>query len=449
MGSTIEIANYPPNKRKLRVKPFGASRVHKILTQLIHWTLFLYAFLLPLETIELGFATRGALTLPKMAAIALVGLSVLCRKIAFRRFEWPHLCFAGYVLAILMTLGTIPLRSEGQVLSLFVMLIQLFVIFWLASNLLTNERTAKGALLAFSIGCSVLALCALFNIGGMTAISRAKGLQRLTIDGFDPNEIAYILALGIAALIGIFLENGRKSAFSKVAIIGLALPQVAMLISAGSRTGLAALVMGIMLFVVFMGKRRNKIIVIFVCSATLLGVCYLALTNPVTASRLQDTVEEGHLSGRGLIYSSALDMIDQKPFWGWGPVESQYELGTRTGRGRVSPHNLYLRVLLQVGLLGGGLFFIGLALCVKSAWRGRIRTLGLTPFVLLSIVLIVNLGLDYLTRKVTWFVLALVVAQPHIGIQYQAVRSKIRHKTCVFTQDLKEESAMWVAHKNA
>jgi len=389
------------------------------LIYLLHGALFLYAFLLPLETVELGFASRGVLTLPKMAAMGLVGLSLLHRKLAFRRFGWPHVFLVGYLFALLMSLGTISIRNESQVIAQLVTLVQLFAIFWLTSNLLTNEVVARRALWSFSIGCFVLAICALFNIGGMANTSTAKGLQRLTVQGFDPNEISYILALGIATLIGLFLDKGHKSVFSKILIVGLVLPQVAMLISAGSRTGLAAVVMGIILFVVFMKKHKNKTMTIFVCGITLLGVCYLALTNPVTAARLQDSVEEGHLSGRGLIYKSALDMIWEKPLLGWGAVENQFELGRRTGRGICSPHNLYLRILLQVGFMGGVFFFIGLTLCVWSAWRGRASALGIIPFVLIAVVLISNLSLDYLTRKVTWFVLALVVAAPYMRGQLQ------------------------------
>ncbi len=390
----------------------------KVSAPLLYWTLVVYAFLLPLEIIELGPATRGSLTLPKMAAVALLGLALASRKLAFRKFEWPHGAFACYLIALFFGVANVSPRMEGQVFSLLITLVQLFLIFWLSSNLLRDEQLARRTIIAFSLGCSVVAICGFFNIGGMATMSEAKGVSRLSFGDYDPNEIAYFMALGVAILIGMTLENTQKSILLKGAFIGLAFPQVLMIMNSGSRTGLASVVMGIAIFVILLKKRKNKVLTILAGCMVLCVVVYLALTNPATATRLQDSVEEGHVLGRGLIYQSALDMIAEKPFLGWGPIENQYELGRRTGRGIVSPHNLYLRVLLQVGFIGGGLFLIGLALCVWSAWRGRARALGIIPFVLIAVVLISNLALDYLTRKVTWFVLALVVAAPYMGGQH-------------------------------
>lgn len=412
--TTTEITRRSVRKGMLRPKPWRESSASKNVKYLLHWALVVYAFLLPLEIIELGPATRGSLSLPKIEAVVLLALAVLCRKLAFRTFEWPHRLFACYLMAFFFSLANVSPGREGQVISLLITLVQLFVVFWLTSNLLRDGALARRVILAFSIGCSVVGICGVFNIGGMATMSEAKGVTRLSFGDYDPNEVAFFMATGTVILIGMFLEKSQHSSLGRVVLIGLACPQVFMLILSGSRTGLAAVVVGIGLFVIFLNKRQNKALAVTGGIVILCGVVYLALTNPAIATRLQDTVDEGHTSGRGLIFAKAVEMFLEKPLWGWGPVESQFELGRRTGRGICSPHNLYLRVLLQVGFLGGGIFLVGLALCVWCAWHGRGSPLGNIPFVLMSVILISNLSLDYLTRKLTWFVLAIAVAAPYI-----------------------------------
>ena len=81
----------------------------------------------------------------------------------------------------------------------------------------------------------------------------------------------------------------------------------------------------------------------------------------------------------------------EKPFFGWGPISNYVELGARFGRQKLDPHNLYLWIMTETGLLGAVPFFIGLWICWRAAWRARYGTEGSLPIALLACLFIVNM----------------------------------------------------------
>ncbi len=105
-------------------------------------------------------------------------------------------------------------------------------------------------------------------------------------------------------------------------------------------------------------------------------------------------------------------MISEKPLLGWRPVVLWYELGTRTRSPFIvrDAHNLFLHLLLEVGLLGAMPFLIGLGLCVRAAWTARVRSLGLFPLVWLITMIAANMSDTMLSTKSLWLVLILSLA---------------------------------------
>lgn len=69
--------------------------------------------------------------------------------------------------------------------------------------------------------------------------------------------------------------------------------------------------------------------------------------------------DEIYISGRESYYSAALSMIEEKPLVGYG-INS---FSAHTGR--IYPHNLFLEMTVEVGMIGAGIF---LAFLIFSAW---------------------------------------------------------------------------------
>ena len=126
--------------------------------------------------------------------------------------------------------------------------------------------------------------------------------------------------------------------------------------------------------------------------------------------RWEKTFYEGDVAGRDRIFEAGLELFQEEPLFGWGPVRFWYELGHRLGLSKRDPHDLYLWILIETGLLGAIPFFSGLWLCVHAAWKSRYRVHGILPLVMILFMLVINLKGTWLKDKVLWVVLAYALA---------------------------------------
>jgi O-antigen ligase len=166
------------------------------------------------------------------------------------------------------------------------------------------------------------------------------------------------------------------------------------------------------------------------------SMVFLVLHDPNSLVRWRQAVDEGHLSGRETIAPTAIGMIAEQPILGWKPVEYQYELARRLGLiwEKKDAHNLYMHLLLEVGLLGAVPFLIGLYICGRAAWRARRRNLGLMPLACLTTVLVANLFLTQLQVKWLWLIFALTVGP-------RAVAARARHRRMLWTSRIRRSIA--------
>jgi O-antigen ligase len=187
----------------------------------------------------------------------------------------------------------------------------------------------------------------------------------------------------------------------------------------GSRGGLVALGGGLVALVFTAGgnlkaRLRNG-------AVTLLAIgvlTYSAFTATVMRNRLEATAETGTLAGREQLWPSLVDMFLEKPLLGWGPVNNQYEVASRTtdmAREHRDAHNLLLELLTAEGLAGAVPFLIGVGLCVVAAWRGRTSPFGIVPFALIALFLAANISTNLVAYKPFWWVLALAFASGQLA----------------------------------
>ena len=116
------------------------------------------------------------------------------------------------------------------------------------------------------------------------------------------------------------------------------------------------------------------------------------------------------MAGREKIFPAAWGMFQEKPLFGWGPVRHYYELGSRLGQPTRDPHNLYLWLLVETGLLGAIPFFAGLWLCWHAAWKARHSIQGVVPVAMMLCLLVNNAKGTGLTDKLSWIILAYALA---------------------------------------
>jgi O-antigen ligase len=200
--------------------------------------------------------------------------------------------------------------------------------------------------------------------------------------------------------------------WAKALLIATVLPLLALLVRTGSRSGLVAFGVGFCACLLpSRGRSGHGFSVILLVLVVGAASLYLALRYPLVVERFQEGYA-GNLAGRQMIIPASLEMISERPVFGWQPIAFWEELGRRVGRiwGVRDAHNLFFHLLLEVGILGAVPFLIGVWLCVAGAWRARNGKFGNLPFALLAMTLIANLSHTYLLRKPQWIVLAFAVA---------------------------------------
>ena len=192
-------------------------------------------------------------------------------------------------------------------------------------------------------------------------------------------------ALAIVALVGLCLHPAY-TLYTKLLWVLLALPLLAAIVKTGSRAGIGSLADRV--FSVLSAALALAAEIIHHTPGASWHCCHCLLRHEqsVATQRWQQALQEGKFDGREKIMPASLEMFIERPFLGWQPVKFQYELGRRvlgTGSGTKDAHNLFLHLLLEVGLVGTVPFLIGLWRCAQAAWQARTGHLGLLPLALL------------------------------------------------------------------
>jgi O-antigen ligase len=233
--------------------------------------------------------------------------------------------------------------------------------------------------------------------------------------GWTTNSLGTMMALAALMLIGLLL-NSPMSRVRRLLLLSLMLPLLGMMVGAGSRAGVGAFVMGCAVYALpfLRQKRRLSAIILAIVAVAALG--YMVAKNPDFLERWK-SASEGDLASREDLYPAAIEMILERPAFGWQPVEFPYELGTRVNApsGKRDAHNLILWLFLEVGSAGAIFFLVGLWVCALAAWRARTGYSGLLPMSLLLAILAANMTHTYLVDKAQWLIFALTVASASIA----------------------------------
>ena len=398
---------------------------------IVRWSFLAFVGAMPLEAVDLPFTSFSLAKLTGLAFFScyLFFYNPISGKRPFPPGSAALSWFLVYLLVFTVNGLFIGRHHLNQFISILVTLGQLLLLFWIASGLLRVEQLARRALLAFAMGAVVCATGTLLRLPGFATVIESRLGERITALDFNPNYVAYTMALAAVILIAAALERQELFSWNKALLIALVLPLLAVMVRTGSRTGLAAFAIG---FGAYMfsnrhsGRRLAGILLGVFFTASLV---YLVIQHPTVLTRFEQSYS-GNLAGRQMIIPASIDMILERPVFGWQPVAYWEELARRVGNvwGAKDAHNLFFHLLLEVGLIGAVPFIVGLGLCLAGAWKARIGKIGNLPFALLAMTLSVNLTHTYLARKPQWLVLALAVAAAAKAAQRSAAaRYLIRH----------------------
>lgn len=332
----------------------------------------------------------------------LVGLvSVLLRQeIRIHLLHWLMFCFVLWG-------GFSYFWSIDQMVTLYRLwtYLQLLIMLWLVYQFAHEAKDLNALLGAYVLGAYVSAYSTITNfIHGDTV-----NWQRYAALGFNPNDIAIILALGIpmAWYLAQIKWGGRLNG---VFLLYPFLAPIAIALT-GSRSGMIATLVALS-FVIWTLHRLSaplKLTFLIVAwAAVWAGMSFVPLESWGRLATTGSELIEGGWNTRLTIWSAGIESIAQNPVSGSGAGVFKAAVEPLLGAG-IASHNVYLAVLVEQGLVGFALFVSILATALFSAlqmprlerslWLVLLATWGISAF-----------AHPWEWRKQTWLLFALVVA---------------------------------------
>jgi O-antigen ligase len=235
------------------------------------------------------------------------------------------------------------------------------------------------------------------------------GDGRYTAPGFDPNDLAVTLVLGLP--IAWYLAFTSRTARW---INRFYIPCVfAAALLTASRAGLVALAVSMAFPLLAIPKiswraRMSLVSLAMLCTG---GVTYF--WSDFSAGRLStisDQLTIGDMNGRVDVWEQGLEIFKENPILGVGGGVFEAELARRRGSA-VAAHNTYLGILVEHGLVG--LFcFLGIILSlVVRSWQSPPLDRSLWIVVLVVWGVAVS-TLSWENRELSWLLWGLCAAQP-------------------------------------
>jgi O-antigen ligase len=396
-------------------------------------TILRWLFLLLVASIPFEFPDRSfPIEIPTLTASLFLAATLLEPRRCYGRRPLALFCFAAYLYAYWLSaalngrehIATDLITPDywAQVVKQFLQILQCVLVFWAASNLLRSPGMGRAMLTTLAVASSTFALLPVLGIA-RTARTVWGGGERITALGQNANNSAMILSAGLLALVGVQYGLNRTPWLRRA----LAGPVVALLVLAivdsGSRSALLALAFGLTVFALSgphttWTRVRNFVLIAFL----LVLIGSVAYNSPVLRRRFEEAMEQGALAGRERIYPALVQMFEERPIFGWGPVNNKYELGIRLDerlRRRRDAHNLILEVLTTSGVLGAVPFLLGIGFCAAAAWEARHRAHGTIPLALVALTLVSNMSGNHIVSKLLWLTWAYAVA----SFTYGSLRS--------------------------
>jgi len=383
---------------------------------LVRWAFYLSIFSVPFMHLYLpGTGERIGVT-------RLIQLIVLCAvlsqpRVCLRLVPMALFWFLAYcVLRILSGLWFTPELSGIWWPSTVELLELALPWLWVMFNVLQYPQARRGGLWALAWGCS---LCALLHIAGIGVVELDNGIEgRSTVFGQNANVIGATYAIAVVVLVGLGMFRGVKVHQRLLALVLTALTGAGMA-KTGSRTAFLILVMGVLVLSIqgswfeSRAKRFAGLLLVVVVLGTIVWQI------PTVMERFENVEAPNHFQQEGRVRMAPVlwEMFLRSPLYGSGPDRYQFELTRRAmphlirQQRTVAAHNLALLLLVETGVMGFLLFWLGVGTALKAAWRARLNACGPLPLALILPLAVAGLIVcDPSHHMVFWFALAYALA---------------------------------------
>jgi O-antigen ligase len=382
----------------------------------MYWAILAVIFTLPIENVvQVGATTR----ISKVAGIGAAVLWMLTVAVTGKvRKPLPvHLAVLSFALWNLMSVyWTTDLTATLLKSFTYIELALLVYILW---DTITSHEALRASMQAYVLGAwvSVISLFIGYHRAG------AEYLRRLTVGTFEVNALGLVLGLAIPFAWYLLVGPASKGRHRLLAAANLAYIPAAVVavMLTGSRSAMLSL-LPVLVYLV-LGLVRLSFSRRVLAASAVAVVVVLLVAKPLvpqrTVQRLGSTstaITQGSIGGRLETWRAAYETFQDHPLVGTG---SGTFVAETTQKGA---HNVGLRFLAELGIIGFSLFALILLFTVSKVRRQPRALAGLW----ITLLLMWAMGAavhNFEDRKQTWLIVGLVAVGA--GLSSEVPRSRL------------------------
>ena len=371
------------------------------LIKLKSYAIYLFVFSLNFETMNL-FNLGVDYLASKISIIILLAVSILNLIIGkssgggFFKYLSPLLIYFAWLTFI--SIVNIGADSNFFYFSFFLNIVILFV---LINFSLIQPNILVRSLFIFAISTFILSL---LYFSGIATTATLEG--RPTIFGMNQNHLGIGICVSIFVILSVVFENKLNLGKGRYNLLLMLPLLLVFMINTGSRVAFLSLVGGVSFFLYFRRAispfKKGMIISMSVIALLLFWQFYLK--NSFLAERLSDTVNDGDLANRDLIWLELFDVITSNVYFGIGRT------GFASLFGGASPHNVIIEILCYTGVVGLFIFLIFIFRLIGTAYKRNKQNGELLPIVLVIPFLGIVLSGQILEQKYIWIIVAYILS---------------------------------------
>ena len=293
----------------------------------------------------------------------------------------------------------------------FITYLQLATMVWLIWQIAQRPHEQFRLMQAYVFGVYVASIYTVANF--VAGTGPYASISRYVAFGYDPNDLAVTLALGIPFAWYLTVSQ-KKGIMFWVNIVSIPTTWLAILLTASRGGFLSAIVATFIIIIGYQSRYSlvRQIIAMLICVG--LGLTALFILVPDSSyARLETIPAEllrgGDFSKRLPIWQSSIDVFLQHPLIGIGAGAFGTSIEPVFGAYIVA-HNAFLSILIELGVVGFLLFAGALTSLLVLAQRmpSAQRKVWM---ILISSWAVGAFSLTWEYRKVTWLMLGLLAAQ--------------------------------------
>jgi O-antigen ligase len=362
-------------------------------------------------------------TISRLAGFAVVGIALLYVLI-YRRINEPSVLVIVMVLFVLWSFLSYswsirPPATFGR----FVTNFQLIAMAWLVWELCRSDTDRLNVIQSYILGAFV-------SIGDMVLTYTQASTNtsfRIAATGFDPNDLASTLALGIPLSFYLLICKKRDIFYLfNLTYIPLALFCIVLTASRGGII-VAAIALSVVPFTFFKLKQRDRFVI-----TSFIGICILFVImwlpnnyekierNIERITETPDQLREGNLSYRQVIWKAGWRVFRDNPINGVGAAGFRQSVSEYLYQGK-APHNTYLSIMVDMGLVGIVLFLSMLIIAIIPNFYGNDleKIIMITLFITLLVIMI---PLGWEANKNVWLLLSFLTLKRAFVLRSNTLR---------------------------